>query len=72
MTQTPTEPEIAENTSADANEKGPRLKRAFQWAAAIVAPFGIETPQRAFVQAGQAWDYTKTRIGAIVHRKPKI
>jgi hypothetical protein len=32
----------------------------------------MESSQRAFVQAGQAWDYTKAKIGAIVHQEPKI
>jgi hypothetical protein len=33
--------------------------------------FGMEMPQRAFVQAGQARDYTTARIGALVHSKAK-
>jgi hypothetical protein len=56
MTQKPTEP-------------GSSFKQVFQWAAAIVAPFGMEAPQRAFVQAGQAWDYSKAKLGAVFNRK---
>jgi hypothetical protein len=54
MTQTPTEPKHGDKKEQSATEEQPsRLKRAFQWSAAILAPFAIETPQRAF-RSGRA------------------
>lgn len=45
-------------------EKTSAFKTAFQWAAAVAALPCSEAPQRAFEQAGQAWDYVKTWAGS--------
>lgn len=52
---------MSENSN---QEKPSKLKQAFQWAAAIVAPFGCEAPQYGYNQAGFTWDYVKTWYGS--------
>lgn len=60
---------MADNTDNSGDENKSFLKSAFQWAAAVTAPFACEAPQRSYEQAGQAYDYVKTWVGA--HRAPK-
>jgi hypothetical protein len=43
-------------------EKKPALKSIFQWAAAIIAPFSCEPSNRAYDQAGFAYDYYSTKL----------
>lgn len=61
---------MAENTAGSCGEEKSGFRTAFQWAAALVAPFGCEAPNAAYNNAGNAWDYAKAWVGA--HRKPKL
>ena len=56
--------------SDQGNEKKPVLKSVFQWAAAVLAPFGCEAPQTAYDQAGLAYDYYKPSARA--GKPPKV
>lgn len=46
------------------NHKASKLQQAFQWAAAALAPLSCEAPQRAYDQAGLAWEYIELQIKA--------
>lgn len=51
--------------SENSNEEKPSaFKQAFQWAAAVVAPLGCESPAYAYNLAGASWDYVKTWYGS--------
>jgi hypothetical protein len=61
---------MADNTDNSGNEKKPVLKSVFQWAAAIAAPFGCESPQFAYNQAGATYDYLKLKRACAKAPKP--
>jgi hypothetical protein len=62
--------ENSANTAAAGEEKPSKLKQAFQWVAAVAAPFGGDAPQYGYNQAGATWDYVKTWVGS--KRGPKL
>ena len=44
------------------DHKPSKLQQAFQWAAAALAPLSCEAPQRAFDQAGLAFEYIELQL----------
>ena len=61
---------MAENTQQGAtSEKSSPFKQAFQWASAFCGALVGNNPNVEFANAGYAYDYVKTYIGA--HSAPK-